>query len=202
MNTKSVNSTKKSKRPNVFTRENLDWIAWIEPVAEDSLSERQRGALVEPARAKSDYFRLLARDPDILEARTRTDKDIFYNTVDGLPRAEREVAAAATSRFNGCIYCASVHARHAAVYSKKPADVDELLDKGISADLGERWNAIVSAASTLSQTPPVFGQTEIDALRAAGLDDDEIFDVIHAVSFFNWANRLMLSLGEPELEQK
>jgi len=91
---------------------------------------------------------------------------------------------------------------HAAVYSKKPADVDELLDKGISADLGERWNAIVSAASTLSQTPPVFGKTEIDALRAAGLDDDEIFDVIHAVSFFNWANRLMLSLGEPELQQK
>ena len=28
---------------------------------------------------KSDYFRLLARDPDVLEARTRTDKDIFYN---------------------------------------------------------------------------------------------------------------------------
>lgn len=202
MNTKPSNSTKKIKSPNVFTRDNLDWIAWIEPVAEASLSERQRDSLVEPARAKSDYFRLLARDPDILEARTRTDKDIFYNTVDGLPRAERELAAAATSRFNGCIYCASVHARHAAVYSKKPADVDELLDKGISADLGERWNAIVSAASTLSQIPPVFGKTEIDALRAAGLDDDEIFDVIHAVSFFNWANRLMLSLGEPELQQK
>ena len=118
MNTKPINSTKKSKRPNVFTRDNLDWVPWIEPVAEESLSERQRESLVEAARAKSDYFRLLARDPDILEARTRTDKDIFYNTVDGLPRAERELAAAATSRFNGCIYCASVHARHAAVYSK------------------------------------------------------------------------------------
>ena len=199
MNTKPSNSTKEIKRPNVFTRDNLDWVPWIEPVAEESLSERQRDSLVEAARAKSDYFRLLARDPDILEARTRTDKDIFYNTVDGLPRAERELAAAATSRFNGCIYCASVHARHAAVYSKKPADVDELLDKGISADLGERWNAIVKAATTLSQTPPVFGKTEIEALRAAGLDDDEIFDVIHAVSFFNWANRLMLSLGEPKI---
>lgn len=77
MNTKPINSTKKSKRPNVFTRDNLDWVPWIEPVAEESLSERQRGALVEPARAKSNYFRLLARDHDILEARTRTDKDIF-----------------------------------------------------------------------------------------------------------------------------
>ncbi len=46
------------------------------------------------------------RDPEVLEARTRTDKDIFYNPEAGLPRAERELAAAATSRLNGCIYCA------------------------------------------------------------------------------------------------
>jgi hypothetical protein len=33
-------------------------------------------------------------------------------------------------------------------------------------------------------------------LRRAGLDDLAIADVIHAAAFFNWANRLMLSLGE------
>jgi len=30
------------------------------------------------------------------------------------------------------------------------------------------------------------------------LDDLAIADVIHAASFFNWANRLMLSLGVPD----
>ena len=65
---------------------------------EATLTERQYAGLVDRPRAKSDYFRLLVRDPDILRARTLTDKDIFYNTVDGLPRAERELAAAATSR--------------------------------------------------------------------------------------------------------
>jgi alkylhydroperoxidase family enzyme len=34
-------------------------------------------------------------------------------------------------------------------------------------------------------------------LRDCGLDDEAIVDVINAASFFNWANRLMLSLGEP-----
>ena len=29
------------------------------------------------------------------------------------------------------------------------------------------------------------------------MDDLAIADVIHAAAFFNWANRLMLSLGEP-----
>ena len=33
--------------------------------------------------------------------------------------------------------------------------------------------------------------------RAAGLDDLEIADVIHGAAFFNWANRLMLSIGRP-----
>ena len=130
----------------VFTRAMLDWLPWLEPLAVEALTERHREALIDAARAKSPYFRLLARDPDALRARTLTDKDIFYNPDSGLPRGERELAAAATSRFNSCIYCASVHARHAATYSKRADDVQKLLDEGVGAELGERWNAIVAAA--------------------------------------------------------
>src|SRR5213596_82724 len=183
--------------PVAFTRAQLDWLPWLEPLMIDALTARHMAGLVDAARAKSPYFRLLARDPEVLEARTRTDKDIFYNPEAGLPRAERELAAAATSRFNGCIYCASVHARFAATYSKREADVERLLDAGVSADLGERWNAIVAASVALTATPIAFGPEHVDRLRRAGLDDLAISDVIHAASFFNWANRLMLSLGEP-----
>src|SRR4051812_17408019 len=183
--------------PAVFTRALLDWRPWLEPLAEESLTERQMAGLVDAVRAKSPYFRLLARDPDALLARTLTDKDIFYNPDAGLPRAERELAAAATSRFNGCIYCASVHARHAATYSKRAEDVQRLLDNGVSADLGERWNAIVAAAVALGATPVAFGPEHVERLRRAGLDELAIADLIQAAAFFNWANRLMLSLGEP-----
>jgi alkylhydroperoxidase domain protein len=183
--------------PNVFTRAAIGWAPWLEPPAEAELTERHIAGLVDPARAKSDYFRLLARDPEVLGARTRADKDIFYNTSDGLPRAERELAAAATSRVNGCIFCASVHARFAATFSKRADDIDRLLADGVDIDLGQRWNAITAAAAALTATPVAFGQAHVEALRDAGLDDAEIADVIHAAAFFNWANRLMLSLGEP-----
>jgi alkylhydroperoxidase domain protein len=186
-----------NQEPVAFTLAMLDWLPWLEPPAEAALTERQRASLVDAARSKSAYFRLLARDPDILEARTRTDKDIFYNTSSGLPRAERELAAAATSRHNGCIYCASVHARHAITFSKRTEDVQRLLDVGVGADLGERWNAIVAASVALAATPVAFGPAHVTRLRAAGLDDAEIVDVINGAAFFNWANRLMLSLGEP-----
>ena len=183
--------------PQAFTRAQLEWLPWLEPLAADALTDRHIASLVDAARVKSPYFRLLARDPDALEARTRTDKDIFYNTDAGLPRAERELAAAATSRLNGCIYCASVHARFAATYSKRDADVERLLHDGVTADLGERWNAIVAASVALAATPPTFGPEHVERLRRSGLDDLAISDVIHAAAFFNWANRLMLSLGEP-----
>jgi len=183
--------------PVVFTRALLDWLPWLEPLAVEALTDRHIAALVDAARVKSPYFRLLARDPDALQARTLTDKDIFYNPDAGLPRAERELAAAATSRFNGCIYCASVHARFSATYSKREADVQRLLDDGRDADLGERWNAIVAASVALSTSPITFGSQHVERLRRAGLDDLAIADVIHAAAFFNWANRLMLSLGEP-----
>ncbi len=195
--TETVITHPDNHEPTAFTLALLDWLPWLEPPAETALTERQRVSLVDAARSKSAYFRLLARDPDILEARTRTDKDIFYNTSSGLPRAERELSAAATSRANGCIYCASVHARHAITYSKRSDEVRRLLDVGTGADLGERWNAIVAAATALASTPIAFGPSHVTRLRAAGLDDADIVDVIAASAFFNWANRLMLSLGEP-----
>ncbi len=183
--------------PHAFTRGEVGWLPWLAPLPDAELTDRHYEGLVDRARASSDYFRLLARDPEILRARTLVDKDIFYNTAQGLPRAERELAAAAASRVNGCVFCASVHARFAAHFSKSPELVDALLAEGVKADLGERWNAITDAAAALTATPIAFGPAHVARLRAVGLDDLEISDVIHGAAFFNWANRLMLSLGRP-----
>jgi alkylhydroperoxidase domain protein len=184
--------------PAHFTQASIGWQPWLEPVAERGLTDVQRDALIDAGRVKSDYFRVLAHDPAILKARTLTDNDIFYNPDAGLPRAEREFAAAATSRFNGCIFCASVHARFAAHFLDDPTDVQRLLDGGIGTDLGDRHRAIVDAAIALTRTPIAFGADHVAALREVGLDDQAIADLIHASAFFNWANRLMLSLGEPD----
>jgi len=199
-NTESTLTHPGNTHPSVFTQAQLEWLPWLEPLPEAELTERHFAGLVDAARAKSPYFRLLARDPDILGARTRTDKDIFYNPEAGLPRAERELSAAAASRYNGCIYCASVHARFASHFSHRTQDVQRLLDEGVGAELGERWNTIVAASVALSSTPSAFGVEHIDQLRAQGLDDLAIADVIHGAAFFNWANRLMLSLGEPQAQ--
>src|SRR4029077_13653228 len=93
--------------------------------------------------------RLLALGAAVLIERTATDMGIFY-THGGAPRAERELAAAATSRLNGCIYCASVHAARSAQLIKREADVDPLLNRGVGSipdlHLCDRWQAVVELA--------------------------------------------------------
>lgn len=185
--------------PVVFTADDLGWLPWLEPLTEADLTETHWEGLVDRSRSKSDYFMLLAHDPEVLGARTRTDKDIFYNTKGGLPRAEREVAAAAVSRKNGCIFCASVHARFAIHHLKRDREVTVLLEEGLPSPLTGRLGAVVEAAGALTNTPPSFSRDTVSNLATQKLDDQEVVDLILAASFFNWANRLMLSLGEPTL---
>lgn len=191
-------------RPETFVNHALGWKPWAPPVAKAELSAEQLDALVEPERADMPYFRLLARDPQALKARTLTDMDIFFNTSGaGLGRAERELAATVASRFNGCVYCASVHAGRAEEESGRSRDVNALIEQGVDADLGSpQWNVLRDAARALSRTPMAFNRGCITKLRGVGFSDPEIVDLINSVAFFNWANRLMLSLGEPEVPRR
>jgi alkylhydroperoxidase domain protein/CMD domain protein len=187
------------KRPTAFTVNQLEWSPWLPPLDLAEANPKQAAAL-EGTRGNSPYFRLLARDVDVLTERTATDRGIFY-TPGGAPRAERELSAAATSRLNGCIYCASVHARLAAQLGKRPEDIDRLLLKGVTpgTELGldDRWQAVVDLAVALAPTPPIATSQHVARLGKIGFSDLEILDVAQAGSFFAWANRLMLTLGEP-----
>lgn len=188
--------------PEGFTQQQLGWRPWLTPVAEEDLTDEQREALIGQSRLKSPYFRLLARNPQALKARTLTDEDIFYNVTTGLPREDREIAASAASRVNGCVYCASVHTARASNASGRHDEVQQLLDEGAGADLGQRWSAIAQASAALTFTPSEFDDEQIDQLREVGLEDADIVDVINGAAFFNGANRLMLSLGEPTAERE
>ncbi|MHA6313865.1 alkylhydroperoxidase domain protein [Pantoea sp. S-LA4] len=188
-----------------FTQRELGWEPWLaaKPLAEFSADEQ--ATLAKFGHSDSDYFRLLARNLPLLEQRTLTDKGIFY-TAGGLPRAERELAATVVSKVNGCIYCASVHARKASQLSKQDEAIQKLLNVApgtvLSHGQSPRWQALIAFSAALSVTPSQLTQQHIDALLEQGLDTLALLDLIQSTAFFAWANRLMLTLGEPFLPQQ
>ncbi|WP_343711110.1 alkylhydroperoxidase domain protein [Kosakonia radicincitans] len=188
--------------PVQFTQQELGWEPWIaaKPLAEFTAAEQ--AILAKFGHTDSDYFRLLGRNLPVLEQRTLTDKGIFY-TPGGLPRAERELAATVTSKINGCIYCASVHARKTSQLSKDDNAVETLLavQPGDILSVGQsaRWQAEIDATAALSVTPPALTTQHLAKLKEQELDTLQQLDLLQSAAFFAWANRLMLTLGEPWL---
>jgi alkylhydroperoxidase domain protein len=181
-----------------WTTDFLDWSPWIETVGETGISAEQRQHIDATLgkRAGSVYYETLASDLDAVRTRTALFSDIFEGS-GGIERAERELAATATSRINGCVYCASVHARLYRNLSKQRDIVERLLDEGVETDLPDRERAIVDLSARLTIDPERVSADDLGDLRALGLDDLSILDLVQSAAIFANANRLMLSLGEP-----
>jgi uncharacterized peroxidase-related enzyme len=187
-----------SAKVQEFTMDALEWEPWVEPVDFAAATQEQRDALkVTPSNMKvSAYSLVLAHDPESLAHRSPLYNGIMFGAR-GLPRADRELGAVAASYVNGCVYCASVHARRFAELTKQPEIIRLIYADGVGAKLDERRQAVFDFAAKLTLTPPAAGSAEVAALRRAGLSDAEIFDLANAVAMFAWANRLMQTLGDP-----
>jgi uncharacterized peroxidase-related enzyme len=186
-----------------MTRFTLDPVGWrprVPPVRAESANPEQLAALeaCPPAQRRSTYFLTLANDPGSLGERGALFTEVMY-AEGGLDRAERELATAAVSMVNGCVYCTSVHARRFVELTDDRATMLRILEEGLEAPLDARRRAIVDFAVRMTATPMQVSATDLAPLRAAGLDDLEVLDLIHAIAMFANANRLMQSLGRSVL---
>jgi uncharacterized peroxidase-related enzyme len=181
-----------------FTTEVLDWAAWIAPVDLTDATPEQNAALEAsgPHARTSQYYHLLLHDPAALRERSLLFNAIMFGAK-GLARADRELGATVESIENGCVYCTSVHARFYLQLGKRPEVIEALFQHGAVATLPPRERAIADFAAALGATPPRPTSAQILALRTQNFSDGEIFDLANAVAMFAWANRLMLTLGEP-----
>lgn len=185
-----------------WTVETLDWAPWLPSIRDAGHSPEEIAAIEEavPVVKGSRYFATLAHDLPALKERTA----LFSNAMrsqGGASNRERELAAVVTSRINGCVYCASVHARAYNVYAKKPAVIEEIYADGVDTPIeaaDAREQAIIDFSAKLTRDHAAMTGADLAPLRAAGLSDLEILDVTQAAAMFAWANRLMLTLGEPE----
>lgn len=179
-----------------FTMREVDWQPRLAPVDAATATEAQLAALeaCPPAQRRSVYFRTLVHDPASLGERGALFTAVMY-APRGLPRAERELATAVVSIVNGCVYCTSVHARRYAELTSDAPTMQRLLDEGLDVALPPRQRAIVGFATAMTRDPVAMQPAALAPLRAAGLAELEILDLIHSVAMFANANRLMQSLG-------
>ena len=180
-----------------FSSTRFDWQPWTATIAEGDSTPEQWQVLedVVPTMKRNPYYLLLAQDPEPLRQRTGLFNGIMKGE-GGSDKSDRELAAVATSRVNGCVYCAAVHA---SAYNQMTGDTDQMqriLDDGVVTPLRERERAIVDVSVKLTEDPAGFTAADLQPLRDLGFSDLEILDVTNGAAIFAWANRLLQTLGE------
>lgn len=126
--------------------------------------------------------------------------EIMYSKSE-LSRARREMMAVVVSKTNNCSYCVAHHASALNKYWKNDNSIEDLKDNFLKLNLTSEDQALCVFAETLTKNQDIrnYG-TLTDELREVGFSDEAILDAALVVSYFNFVNRMVLSLGV-ELER-
>lgn len=142
----------------------------------------------------SNILRVSSLEPKAMRAHL----DLYMASVfgkGGLSRKEAEIIAVAVSGANGDPYCTTHHKEALGRYAKDDAFVDAIAKDPSKVHLEPRERTLVDYAVNLTSHPAKGVSKHVDAMRKAGLKDEEILQAAQIVGYFNYANRLAIGLG-------
>jgi uncharacterized peroxidase-related enzyme len=116
--------------------------------------------------------------------------------------ALRELIAAYTSYQNECAFCTRAHAAAAAELYGDEDLVWTALGDVEHAPLDERTKALLRFVAKVTTHLPEVGRHDVDALHAAGWDDDAIYFAITTCALFNFYNRWITATGVPAMSDE
>lgn len=118
----------------------------------------------------------------------------------GLTKAEREMIVVATSGVGNCLYCVIAHGAVLRIRAKNARVADQLATNYRKAEITPRQRAMLDFAIKLSVRGGEIEDGDFDALRAAGFDEEAIWDIGAITAFFAMSNRLVHLTGTPPNE--
>ena len=134
-------------------------------------------------------FLVLARRPDEFRA-FFAYHDALMEKAGGLSKAEREMIVVATSALNHCQYCVVAHGAILRIRARKPLLADQVATNYRKADLSARERALLDFACKVASESYAVDDTDFEAMRANGFDDEDIWDATAITAFFALSNRL------------
>lgn len=135
-------------------------------------------------------FLLLARRPAEFRA-FMAYHDALMDRREGLTAAEREMIVVAVSSANQCQYCVVAHGAILRVRAKDPTISELVAANWRKADnVTPRQKAMLRFALKVALEAHLVEEADRAALREAGFDEEEIWDIAAIAAFFSMSNRL------------
>ncbi len=137
--------------------------------------------------------------PHTMQGHMTLYKYVLHHPRNTLPKAYLEAIGVYVSSLNNCHYCVEHHfsgMERLLGDTERAASIRRALESRRPEEAFEGAElAGLNYASKLTMTADKIGETDIEALREAGLDDGEILEINQVTAYFGYANRTVLGLG-------
>ena len=175
---------------------------WIETVVREDADPELAAAYDEVCRADGsvhNMYHAFATRPDLLVLADRFFRALLHNPRRRLEDWMQEVVATHVAILCGCRYAKEHHgANLMSVLGDRTRGRAMLaaLEAGEIPDgADERMRAILAYTRKLTLEPAAMGESDVAALRGAGLGDAEIFEVNQIAAHFAYWTRMLNGLG-------
>lgn len=109
--------------------------------------------------------------------------------------AQRELIAAVTSATNQCQFCYGTHRATAEAFGIDPGVFDQIQADVMHADVDDTMKPVLAYVQKLTLTPSRITQADVDAVFAAGWNDQAFHHATSICGLFNYYNRILEGYG-------
>lgn len=178
----------------------MAWIEMVEPGKAKGPLESIYQSVQTPDGHVDNILKIHSLRPRTLRGHLEIYKATLHSKPNGLSMRERELVGVCVSLLNECDYCVQHHrAGLARTLGGDTALADELTQASIGAieseKLSSRERALCAYTNKLTSKPAKMLASDLEPLKAVGLDDATILDLNQVVAYFAYANRTVNGLG-------
>ena len=171
-------------------------ISWFPVAEDDELDDFARGLFAKAHERLGhvpNVFRAYAWRGERFERWQRYFSSVMRPS-ETLGAAEREMIAVAVSMGNGCLYCLVAHGAEVREHLG-PILGDQVTLDWKRAPLGERHRAMLAYAEKVATDPRECTREDVDALRAQGFTEEDVWDIAEVASLYSLTNRMAMATG-------
>lgn len=176
--------------------------AWIKMISDEEADDDLRDVLKlarTPHGTVDNVMRVHSLRPSTMRGHVLLYRAALHDDANTLPEWFQEIVSSYVSILNDCAYSLANHwanARYLIGDVARADKIEKALLARIPQDAFEGSElALLQYAEKLTLSPGTLAKADVDALRAAGIDDGQILEANQIVSYFNYVNRCLNGLG-------
>lgn len=176
--------------------------AWISMISDEQADENLLDALKlarTPHGTVDNVMRVHSHRPNTMRGHVALYRAALHDDSNTIPEWLQETISSYVSILNKCDYSLANHwsnARHLIADDTKADAIEKALHQDTpDAVFDGAELALMQYARKLTVTPSQMQESDVAALRSAGLGDGEILEANQIIGYFNYVNRLLNGLG-------